>query len=132
VEPSRAGHRRRAADGKVITVFFAAESQGGGSSYSLLIMMAILFGGMYFLMIRPQQKRRREIESMQSSIGPGDEIVTVGGLYGTVVEIDDEAVTLEVAPGVSNRYARGAIARVVNRAARPDDPTTDSKVIESD
>ncbi len=113
-------------------MFFAAESQGGGSSYSLLIMMAILFGGMYFLMIRPQQKRRREIESMQSSIGPGDEIVTVGGLYGTVVEIDDEAVTLEVAPGVSNRYARGAIARVVNRAARPDDPTTDSKVIESD
>jgi preprotein translocase subunit YajC len=113
-------------------VYLAAASQGGGSSYSLLIMMAILFGGMYFLMIRPQQKRRKEIEAMQSAIGPGDEIVTVGGLYGTVVEIDDEAVTLEVAPGATNRYARGAIARVVNRATSPDDPTTGDKVIEKD
>jgi preprotein translocase subunit YajC len=96
-------------------VYLAAPQ--GGSNYSLLIIMGILFVGMYFLMIRPQQRRRREMQDMQSSIGPGDEVLTIGGLYGTVLAIDDESVTLEVAPGVTNRYARGAISRVI--------PTTD-------
>ena len=49
-----------------------------------LLMIVLLFGVMYFMMIRPQQKRRREAEQMQASLGPGDEIVTIGGLYGTV------------------------------------------------
>ena len=78
-----------------------------------ILMIGLLFGVMYFMMIRPQQKRRREAEQMQSSIGPGDEVVTIGGLYGTVASIDDETVMLEVSPGVHERYARPAIARVV-------------------
>ena len=55
---------------------------------------------------------------MQSSLGPATRSITIGGLYGTVVAIDDETVTLEVAPGVHTRYARAAIARVVNRRSR--------------
>jgi preprotein translocase subunit YajC len=78
-------------------------------------MIVLLFGAMYFMMIRPQQRRRRQAEQMQSSIGPGDEVVTIGGLYGTVTSLDDETVKLEVAPGVQTRYARPAIARVVNK-----------------
>lgn len=78
-------------------------------------MIVLLFGVMYFMMIRPQQRRRREAEQMQSSIGPGDEVVTIGGLYGTVTSVDDETVMLEVAPGVQTRYARPAIARVVTK-----------------
>jgi preprotein translocase subunit YajC len=97
-------------------VFLAADSSGGGSSWTLLLMMALIFGALYFLMIRPQQRRRRQVDSMQSSLGIGDEVVTIGGLYGTVVDIDDETVTLEVAPEVENRYARGAISRVVTPA----------------
>ena len=50
---------------------------------------------------------------MQSALGVGDEVITIGGLYGTIAAMDDEAVTLEVAPGVQTRYARSAIARVV-------------------
>jgi preprotein translocase subunit YajC len=102
---------------KAGTVNFAEPTQGGGSGYTLIIMMVLLFGAMYFLMIRPQQKRRRAMEAMQSSISPGDEVITIGGLYGTVIEIDDETVTLEVSPGVTNRFARGAISRVTTAAA---------------
>jgi preprotein translocase subunit YajC len=80
-----------------------------------ILMIALLFGVMYFMMIRPQQKRRREAEQMQSGVGPGDEVVTIGGLYGTVVSMDDETVMLEVAPGVQTRYARPAVARVVTK-----------------
>ncbi|MEN3611940.1 preprotein translocase subunit YajC [Plantactinospora sp. CA-294935] len=83
-----------------------------------LLMIVLLFVVMYFMMIRPQQKRRREAEQMQSSIGPGDEVVTIGGLYGTVTSVDDETVMLEVAPGVQTRYARPAIARVVQKVER--------------
>jgi preprotein translocase subunit YajC len=98
---------------------------GGGSSWTLLMMMALIFGAMYFLMIRPQQRRRREVETMQSSLGLGDEVVTIGGLYGRVTELDDETVLLEVAPGIENRYARGAISRVVTKASERE---TDSAV----
>ncbi|GAA1895310.1 preprotein translocase subunit YajC [Asanoa iriomotensis] len=90
----------------------AAQSSGGGSFLPLL-MIVLLFGVMYFMMIRPQQKRRREAQQMQSTLGPGAEVVTIGGLHATVVEADAETVTLEAAPGVQMRYARPAIARVI-------------------
>jgi preprotein translocase subunit YajC len=98
-------------------VIYAADSSGGGGSFLVtLLPLILLFGVMYFLMIRPQQRRRREAQELQSRIGPGDEVVTIGGLYGTIVEADDETVSLEIAPGVHAQYARPAIARVVNKA----------------
>lgn len=95
----------------------AAESAGGGGSFTPLLLIVLLFGVMYFLMIRPQQKRRREAMAMQNSLGPGDRIVTIGGLHGTVVGVADDIVTLEVAPGVEVQFARPAIARVVTQAS---------------
>ena len=76
-------------------------------------MIVLLFGVMYFMMIRPQQKRRREAQQMQSTLGPGADVVTIGGLHGTVVDADNETVILEAAPGVHVRFARQAIARVL-------------------
>ena len=97
-------------------MYYAQES-GGAGGFLPIMMIVLLFGVMYFMMIRPQQKRRKEAEQMQSSIGPGDEVVTIGGLYGTVTSVDQETVMLEVAPGVQTRYARPAIARVVTKTA---------------
>ncbi|MDI5939780.1 MULTISPECIES: preprotein translocase subunit YajC [Micromonospora] len=99
-------------------MLYAAAGGGGAGGLTPILMIALLFGVMYFMMIRPQQKRRREAERMQSTLGPGDEVVTIGGLYGTVTGVDDETVLLEVAPGVQTRYARPAIARVVSQAER--------------
>lgn len=95
----------------------AAESSGGGGSFLVtLLPLILLFAVMYFLMIRPQQRRRREAQQLQAQLAPGDEVVTIGGLYGTIVDTDDETVTLEISPGVHTRYARPAIARVVAKA----------------
>lgn len=103
-------------------MFIAAESQSGGGSFApTLLMMLLLFGAMYFLFIRPNKRRRQQIEQMQSSIGPGDEVLTIGGLYGVVVEINEDRVVLEVSPGVTNRYSRAALSSVVTPAARADD-----------
>ena len=106
---------------KVYLVSFAAQAQGGGS-FTPLLLIVLLFGAMYFMMIRPQQKRRREAQAMQATLGPGDEIVTIGGLHATVVAVNDDVVTVEIAPGVNARYARPAIARVVTAAPQPEEP----------
>jgi preprotein translocase subunit YajC len=95
-------------------VSIAAQAQGGGS-FTPLLLIVLLFGVMYFMMIRPQQKRRREAQQMQSALGPGDEIVTIGGLHATVVDVADDVVTVEISPGVHARFARPAIAKVVKQ-----------------
>ncbi len=82
---------------------------------------------MYFLMIRPQQKRRREAQAMQSALGPGDRIVTIGGLHGTVVAVSDDIVTLEIASGVHVDFARPAIARVLTDTAAPAGPVDETE-----
>ncbi|MET0416206.1 MAG: preprotein translocase subunit YajC [Actinoplanes sp.] len=94
----------------------AAEASGGGS-FTPLLLIVLLFAVMYFLMIRPQQKRRREAAQMQNALGPGDRIVTIGGLHGTVVAVADDVVTLEIADGVHVDFARPAIARVVSQTS---------------
>ena len=97
-----------------------AQQASQGSIWPTIGMFALLFGLMYLLFIRPQSKRRREAEQMQRQIGPEDKIITIGGLYGTVVSTDDESVTLEISPGVHARYSRQAVARVTERAGQPD------------
>ena len=116
----------------------AAQSQGAGS-FTPLLFIVLLFGVMYFLMIRPQQKRRREAMQMQAALAPGDQIVTIGGMHATVVSINDDVVTVEIAPGVNVRYARPAIARVVRSGTAPaeeppvaaEEPEIQSPIIET-
>jgi len=91
----------------------AQSGAGAGNSFTTILFLLLLFGVVYFLMIRPQQKRRREAQAMQNQLGPGDQIVTIGGLHGTIVSIDDDVATLEVAPGVQVKFARPAIARTL-------------------
>lgn len=113
-----------------------ATDSGSGSGLLTFLPIILLVAALYFLMIRPQSKRRREAAEMQSRLGAGDEVQTVGGLFATVIAADDESVTLEAAPGVNMRYARGAIARVTSRqATEPDDDAGNSdaaKTIEQD
>ena len=83
-----------------------------------LLLPILLFAVFYLILIRPQQKQRREIAQVQSTLAPGARVMTGSGLIATIVSIDGDEVTLEVAPGVTNRYLRRAIMRVV-----PDDTT---------
>lgn len=111
-------------------------AQDGGSSSGLLNFLPIILiiAAMYFLLIRPQNKRRRDAAQMQSHLGPGDEVQTVGGLFGTVVAVDDDSVTIEAAEGVHLRFARSAIGRVINAQPRDpveDDDDNDAKTIEN-
>ena len=86
----------------------ASSSSGGGFGFILLIVMAAVF---YLLLIRPQQRRQKQQRQLIESVEVGDEVMTIGGLYGTVNAIDDESVTLEASAGVELRFAKSAVAR---------------------
>ena len=64
------------------------------SMYSI-VMLVVVFAIMYFLMIRPENKRKKEQEEMRNNIGLGDEIITIGGMVGKVVQVTEETVTFE-------------------------------------
>jgi preprotein translocase subunit YajC len=89
-----------------------AQSKGtGGSSLGLLVPLLFMGFIFYFLLIRPQQRQRRNQRQLVDSLGVGDEVVTMSGIYGTIRAVDDESVTLEVSPGVEMRFMKGAVAR---------------------
>jgi preprotein translocase subunit YajC len=81
---------------------------------SLLPILVLLFVVMWLLVIRPQRKRQAEQRRVLESLSPGQEILTAGGLYGTVQSvIDDDEVRVEIAPDVHVRVSRRAIAAVL-------------------
>jgi preprotein translocase subunit YajC len=80
---------------------------------SFFVLIALAFLLMWLLLIRPQRRRQSQQVTMQESLGVGDEVVTAGGLYGTVTRLDEDEVAVEIADGVVVRIARRAVAGVI-------------------
>lgn len=82
---------------------------GGG-----LIFLLLMFVVLYLVMIRPQRARMQKQQQLLRSVDVGDEVLTVGGLYGIVQELDedDDDLVVEVAEGVNVRIARRSVAQV--------------------
>lgn len=98
-----------------------------------LILLAAMFVLLWVLLIRPQRQRQQKQQDLLSSVAPGDEILTVGGLYGIVQEIDDEDdLVVEVAEGIHVRIARRAIAAVVKPDEADEDEETDGEVLDDE
>jgi preprotein translocase subunit YajC len=83
-----------------------------GSSAGTLIFVAVLLVAGYLLLVRPARTRQRRAVQQRQGLEPGVEVTTTAGLLATVVAVDDDVVTLEIAPGVHARFVKGAIARV--------------------
>lgn len=75
------------------------------------IMLIGIFVVMYFFMIRPQQKRQKELRKFRDSLQKGDKVVTVGGIYGTVSEIKDTYVIIEVDGNVRIRFDKSSVLK---------------------
>jgi len=102
------------------SIQLAAEGSGGGGLTPLLLLLG-LGAFTYLILVRPQRNRMKQMQRTQASLTPGAEVMTTAGMYATVVRFDDDSVTLETAPGVHNRYARAAVARIVTSADATDD-----------
>ena len=92
-------------------IFLAAQAAQGGGGMSFIIMMVAIFAIMYFFMIRPQQKRQKEIQNFQNSLTEGAEVVTGGGIYGTVKKIDlaTGIIEVKIADGVVIKVDKGYV-----------------------
>ena len=80
---------------------------------SFLIVLVAMFAFMYFLLIRPQKAQKRRLQEMLDRIAPGDEVITIGGMYGDVVEVHPDKVVLEIAEDVHIEVTRRSIANIV-------------------
>lgn len=91
----------------------AAQPAAGGMGLTTLLFPIVLIAVMYFLMIRPQMKKQKEHKSMLDKLSRGDEVITTGGIAGTISDIGDNFVTVEVADNVRVRVQKGAIGHVL-------------------
>ena len=83
-------------------------------SFTIIIWILVFFGIFYFLAIRPQRRQRQQHSEMVSMLKKGDEVVTIGGMFGTVTAIGDDWVELEVAKRTRVRYLKRAISSITS------------------
>ena len=94
----------------MFTLLQAAQTaQGGG--WSMWVMLLLIFVVMWFFMIRPQRKQQKELQNFRDSLKKGDKVVTIGGIYGTVCEIKEGSVLIEVDNNVKIRVSKQALVK---------------------
>jgi len=87
----------------------AQAKPGGGDIVSMLLPFALIFVVFYFIMWRPQSKQREAQQKLLAALTVGDEIVTAGGIIGTIKSIDDPIVTIEISKGTKMKVLRNRI-----------------------
>ena len=99
----------------MITNGLFAMMQSGGGSWTSLVFMGVLLVGLLLVMILPQKKREKEAKQMLESLKPGTRIRTIGGIYGTIVSVKEDYVTIVSGPDeVRLVFVKGAIATIEN------------------
>lgn len=89
----------------------AAPAASGGNWLSMVWMLGF-FAIFYFLLIMPQRKQQKQQKEMLSNLKKGDKVITVGGIHGEIIDIDEEEVKLRIADKVEVKFNRGAVNRV--------------------
>jgi len=90
-------------------------------SLASLLPFLLIILVFWFLVIRPSRNQQKKLAQTQASVAVGSEVMLGSGLYGRVLEIGDETLQLELAPGTPVKVARQAVVRVVSPEERPDD-----------
>lgn len=107
-------------------------SDGGGISgqYTLIIYIVLFIGIFYFLLIRPGQKQRKQHQEVVEAIRKGDEIMTAGGIFGTVTKVADDYLMIEVAKKTEIKLSRNSIARRISVEAAPEEEVMEEEALE--
>lgn len=94
-------------------------TNGGAGSYSSLFFLVIIFVVFYFFLIRPENKKKKQLSEMRNALTVGDEIVTIGGMMGKIVQVTEETVTFETGEDrVRIQIAKWAISTNVREQAK--------------
>lgn len=98
---------------KILQVAMMPGGEGGGGLWSMLLLMGVLIAIWYFLIIGPERKRRAKMQDMISKLKTGDQVITVGGIHGTVSGVTDKTVILRVSEQVKIEFSRQAIGTII-------------------
>lgn len=98
-----------------------AAAPGGGLLGNPMVFMVLMFVMMYFLLIRPQKKRQQEQEALQKGAKAGDQVITLGGMHGTITSVREKTVMVRIADNVKCEFDKSAIATVVKPSSEPSD-----------
>src|SRR6185503_2342786 len=97
-------------------VFLAQTTTGApGSPLLQFLPIVLIFAAMYFPMIAPQRKKQKEHEKMLSALGSGDEIVTTGGIYGTITNVKEDRFVVRIADNTKVEVGKSFVSTVVSR-----------------
>ena len=98
-------------------LLFAAPPEGGGAAgiFASLLPVGAMIAILWFLLFRPQQKEQQRHREMIRALRKGDEVVTVGGLYGRIMAINEERISLKIADGVKVDVERAKVLKVLER-----------------
>ena len=105
-----------------------AQSAGEAASQSpffQFIPLVLILGVFWFLIIRPQQKKQKEHVSMVDSLRKGDKVITNGGIFGTIIKVGDDRITLEIASKVQIQIERQQVARMDKKITERKEDTDD-------
>lgn len=102
---------------KFMVLLQTAGAQGASGGWTMWVMLLLIFVVMWFFMIRPQRKQQKELQKFRESLQKGDKVVTVGGIYGTVVEIKEKSVLIEVDKDVKLRVDKNSLVKDYSEAA---------------
>jgi preprotein translocase subunit YajC len=91
----------------------ANSNSSGGSSLGAFLPIILLVGVFYMFIIRPQRNRAKQAAENRRNVAPGVEVQTTFGMFATVVAVEDDAIVLEIAPGVHSRFSPQVVARVI-------------------
>ena len=96
----------------------AAEQQG--NPFNMFITMGLIVVILYLLLIRPQRKQAKELKEKQDALKPGDKVISAGGIYGIIREVQEEAVKMEVAPNTVIKIRKSQIVHSVGKDGSPE------------
>ena len=109
----------------------APAGQGAGGGATFWIMIILMFVVMWLFMIRPQRKQQKELENFRRSLQKGDKVVTAGGIYGTIQEIEERTVLIKVDGDVKLRVDKNSIQKDYTDAAATQQPAAPEPTKES-
>lgn len=97
----------------ISNAYAQAAASGAESSLMSFLPLLLMFAVLYFIMLRPQMKRQKEVKTMLSALATGDEVVTAGGLLGTLTKISEQYVSVQLVDGVEVSMQKAAITAVL-------------------
>jgi preprotein translocase subunit YajC len=97
----------------LISTAYAQDAAPQGGPFGFLLPMLVIFGAFYFLLIRPQQKKQKAHGELIAAIATGDEVLTIGGILGTVTSVSEHYANIRIADNVDIKVQKSSISAVV-------------------